>query len=90
MTLDEGFTEANNGVFNEFELKFLSSARWHNTCSSLGNFKRLASRGGRTRTSTRFPVLGRQFKKGACTSPLFSFPVRSPTPGRSAQYSELH
>jgi hypothetical protein len=37
-----------------------------------------------------FRFLGRQFKKGACTSPLFSFPVRSPTPGRSAQYSELH
>jgi hypothetical protein len=35
--------------------------------------KRLASRGGRTRTSTRYPVLGRQFKKGACTSPLFPF-----------------
>ena len=39
----------------------------------LATLKRLASRGGRTRTSTRFPVLGRQFKKGACTSPLFPF-----------------
>src|ERR1700676_2150641 len=46
----------------------------------LATLKRLASRGGRTRTSTRFPVLGRQFKKGACTSPLFSFLVRSAIP----------
>ena len=51
----------------------------------LATLKRLASRGGRTRTSTRFPVLGRQFKKGACTSPLFSFLIYSAIQGLSAQ-----
>jgi hypothetical protein len=35
--------------------------------------KRLASRGGRNRSSTRLPVWGVNYKKGACTSPLFHF-----------------
>jgi hypothetical protein len=37
----------------------------------LSTLKRLASRGGRTRTSTRFPVLGRQFQKGGLHQPPF-------------------
>jgi hypothetical protein len=37
----------------------------------LATLKRLASRGGRTRTSTRFPVLGRQFQKGGLHRPPF-------------------
>jgi hypothetical protein len=39
----------------------------------LATLKRLASRGGRTRTSTRFPVLGRQFKRGLAPAPFFHF-----------------
>ena len=35
--------------------------------------KRLASRGGRNRSSTRLPVWGVNYEKGACTSPLFHF-----------------
>src|ERR1700730_2607563 len=53
------------------------SRSWHNTCSSLGNFKKIGFPGWPDRTSTRFPVLGRQFKKGACTSPLFLFSLRN-------------
>src|SRR6202795_966933 len=37
----------------------------------LATLKRLACRGGRTRTSTRFPVLGRQFQKGGLHQPPF-------------------
>jgi hypothetical protein len=36
--------------------------------------KRLASRGGRNRSSTRLPVLGRQLQKGGLHQPPFSFP----------------
>jgi hypothetical protein len=39
----------------------------------LATLKRLASRGGRTRTSTRFPVLGRQFRRGLAPAPFFVF-----------------
>src|SRR3981189_3149887 len=34
---------------------------------------RLASRGGRNRSSTRLPVLGRQLRKGGLHQPPFSF-----------------
>jgi hypothetical protein len=37
------------------------------------SLKRLASRGGRNRSSTRLPVWGVNYGKGACTSPLFHF-----------------
>src|SRR5882672_12634519 len=35
---------------------------------------RLASRGGRNRSSTRLPVLGRQLRKGGLHQPPFLFP----------------
>jgi hypothetical protein len=35
--------------------------------------KRLASRGGRNRSSTRLSAWGVNYEKGACTSPLFHF-----------------
>jgi hypothetical protein len=47
--------------------------RWHTVCSLLGNLKRLASRGGRNRTSTRCPVLGRQLGiRGLAPAPFFN------------------
>src|SRR5437667_12531919 len=50
-------------------------------CGLLSNsqLKRLASRGGRNRSSTRLPVWGVNYEKGACTSPLFHFRHHSGT-----------
>jgi hypothetical protein len=47
--------------------------RWHPACTLLRQHTKLASRGGRNRTSTRDPVWGVNWKEGACTSPLFHF-----------------
>src|SRR2546422_6305492 len=58
-------------------------------CGLLSNSQltRLASRGGRNRSSTRLPVWGVNYEKGACTSPLFHFctlgPIHSATPSDS-------
>jgi len=57
---------------NYLHVKSIPLLRWHTVCSLLGNLKRLASRGGRNRTSTRCPVLGRQLEKGGLHQPPFS------------------
>ena len=50
--------------------------------------KRLASRGGRNRSSTRLSAWGVNYEKGACTSPLFHFrPQFSPQEPRSLSHS---
>src|ERR1700686_2786968 len=58
----------------------------------LATLKRLASRGGRTRTSTRFPVLGRQFQKGGLHQPPFFIPdeLRDPSSLNSHPALNIH
>ena len=57
---------------------------WHPVCSLNRQLTRLASRGGRNRSSTRLPVLGRQLRKrGLAPAPFsisrtsFHFPIRN-------------
>jgi hypothetical protein len=52
--------------------------RWHIVCSLVPQLTRLASRGGRNRTSTRCLVLGCQLEKGGLHQPPFSIYVQSP------------
>jgi len=62
--------EVNRRGFNQVRSFPRNPHRWHAVCSLIGTYK-IGFPGGRNRTSTRLPVLGRQLQKGACTSPLF-------------------
>jgi hypothetical protein len=66
------FSQANLHAFNYFELKFLMGACWHNTCSSLGNFKKIGFPGWPDPNLDSVSGFGVSIQKGGLHQPPFS------------------
>jgi hypothetical protein len=65
------FSQANLRAFNYFEFKFLLDACWHNTCSSLGNFKKIGFPGWPDPNLDSVSGFGASIQKGGLHQPPF-------------------
>src|ERR1700720_2464758 len=73
--LTECFSQANLRAFNYFEFKFLLDACWHNTCSSLSNFKKIGFPGWPDPNLDSVSGFGASIQKGGLHQPPFLFLV---------------